>query len=666
MALSRVASATQNKLIAADWWTQKGDELASTLGTVFTVVRDENEWRTDKDEYHWGLYEGTGLGGVTTKSRRHMTYANATLPDNVCKMSVDTLTAKVATIRPIPQVLTSRGNWKDQRRARKLRQFIEGEYFRQGIHEKLAPRIIKDALVCRAGIAQVYVEGKKPKVERVHSWTLYCDDWDAEFGEPLSLYRLRTMDRAKAVRKYGRGKKELEDKIRNAGKFSSSLTRIRDEERSSTVERVELVEAWHRCQDHDPEDDEHECNGKHVVICDGATLIEEPWEHDYFPFAILTYDTPNTGFWGTGLCQMLEGYQSTINDANTKLDQMYELSGKGVLVRDGSGVFKQDIVNGLRVLFCKPGPYAPEVFDLDLVNEHMRMRPPELVERALNASGVSQMAAQSKKPEGIEAGVALQTLDDIESQRHIVFGRRFESWCMDVARLLVECVKEIAKEHGEYAVDVPMKGEYLPLKWTEVEIDGFQLQLQSVGQLYMSFAGRLDKLKTLFEMGAIDAQTFMRHLDAGDVQSELDLETVDRLIVDEMIEKMLDSEDESAANDNADYVAPHQYLPLEWAYKRAHQRRLQAEMNAAPEHVLALLDRFIDDLDYEMNPAKATEMTPEGGPVDPNAVPPIDPNLPPPPPPGGLPVDPTLPMAVAPSGDQLMQPPPGAMPPMAA
>lgn len=645
-------AATAKRVISADWWKQKGEELADTLGTVFAIVRDENEWRTEKDEYHWGLYEGTGVGGVTTSSRRGKTYDSATLPDNVTKMAVDTLTAKVATIRPIPQVLTSRGNWKDQRRARKLRQFGEGEFYRQQIHEKIAPRIIKDALVARAGVVQVYVDGKKPKAERVHSWTLYCDDWDAEFGEPLTMMRLRTMDRAKAMAKFGKTA-ALRDQIKDAARFSSSLRFVRDEERSSTVERVELLEAWHRCVDHDEEDDDHECTGKHVIICDGATLLEEDWPHDSFPFATLTYDTPNTGFWGTGLVQTLEGYQSSINDANAKLDEMYQLSGKYLILRDGSGVFKQDAQNGLRVLHCRSGPYDPQMFDCDLVNEHMRMRPAELVERALNAAGVSQMSAQSQKPTGIEAGVALQTLDDIESQRHIVFGRRFESWCMDVMRLLIDCTKEIAKKFGDYAVKVPMKGAYLDLKWSDVKIDGFQLQLQSVGQLYMSFAGRLDKLKTLFEMGAIDAQTFMRHLDAGDIQSELDLETVDRLCVDEIIEAMLDSDGSAAANDNDDYIAPNGYLPLEWAHKRTHQKRLQAQMDGAPEAVLELLGRFIDDLAYLMDSDKATAMTPQGGPLDPMAAPPPPAPGAPPMPPGGMPVPP---MGLTPAGDQLMPP----------
>lgn len=660
-------SATASRVVSADWWTQKGEELAGTLATVFGIVREENAWRTDKDEYHWGLYEGTGLGGVTIRSRRNMTYVNATLPDNVCKMSVDTLTAKVATIRPIPQVLTSQGNWKDKRRAKKLRQLIQGQFHRSLVHEKLAPRIIKDSLVCRAGVVHVGEEGRNCKIDRVYSWELFVDDWDAEYGEPLTMMRLRSMDRRKCVAKFAAKNKKLADIIENAGRLQSSDRRTRDESRHSTVDRIELLEAWYRCPDHDDEDPDHECTGKHVLICDGATLLEEDWPYDRFPFAILTYDTPNTGFWGTGAVQVLEGYQSSIDEANEVTNEQLRNSSKGVLLRDGSGIFKSDVSDGLRILHCKPGPFDPKVFDFDLVNEHMRMRAPELIDRALNAMGVSQLSAQSKKPAGVDAGIALQTLDDIESQRHIVFGRRFESWCMDVARLIIDSIKRIAKKYGDYAVKVPLRGAYLNLKWSEVNVDGFQLEMQSVGQLFTSFAGRLDKLKTLYDMGAIDAGTFLREIDAGDIQSELDLETIDRVRADEMIEAMLDAE---PANDNArsegddrNYLAPDAYLPLEWAHKRAHQRRNMATTEGAPIYVLSLLGRWIDDLAYLMDkPVAAGIVPPTAG----GAGMPPPGGGPPPPPPTGGPSPDMLPQAMGPAGDQLMSGPDGAMPSVAA
>ncbi len=52
------ASQTARSVVDGDWWEKDGDELANTLGTVFTMVRDEAQWRADADDYHWGLLRG--------------------------------------------------------------------------------------------------------------------------------------------------------------------------------------------------------------------------------------------------------------------------------------------------------------------------------------------------------------------------------------------------------------------------------------------------------------------------------------------------------------------------------------------------------------------------------------------------------------------------------
>lgn len=617
------------RVVSANWFEEEGDALVQTLSTVFGHVRDENEWRTDADDFHWGLYEGTGFGGVRMSSAKGCTYVGATLPDNLAKMAVDTLTAKVASIRPIPQVHADRGSWKDGRRAKKIRQYIRGCFHQHKIHEQLAPRIVKDALVGRAGVVQVYREKKRTFVERVFPWEIYVDEWDARCGEPRALFRLREMNREVAIKKYGKKDPKKIAALKNAG-FFSSTSRTQDASRWSTVEKVELLEAWYRCTDHDPDDPDHECTGRHVLICDGALLEEEVWKRDGFPFAILTFDDPNTGFWGTGLVKTLEGAQVEINLTNERLSESYRMSGKGVIIRDGSGIYDPEIVNGLFVWHAKPGPYDPTVFDLDLVNEHMRARPSELIDRGLAAVGLSQMAAQAKKPAGVTAAVALQTLDDIESQRHVVIGRKYESFCMQIARLLIDDVKDIAEEYGDHEVRVPMRGAYLPLKWSDVRIDGFQLEMETVGNLFLGFTGKLDKLQALFEKGLIDGTTFMRHLDAGDLQAELDLETVNQVLVDEMLERMLDNENEQNPDD--DYIGPIGELPLAWAIKRTHQTKLKAAMEGAPKNVLRLLTRFSEDLVLlEKGPA-ANNQNQTNPTIDPNAPPPPDGGVPMPPP----------------------------------
>lgn len=626
----------------AKWWLSKKDDVHGTLATVFRTIYDENAWRVDADEYHATLYAGSGAtGGIRLRSRRNLTYASTTLPNNVCRSSTDTLQAKIVSIRPLPQVVTSRGSWTSQRKARKTRQFLEGEFYRCKVHDHLGKMIVRDALMFGRGIVKGWAKKKRAKLERAHPWEVFTDDWDAQHGDPRNMYHCRTMDVGVAVAELAGGSRTKKEAIETAGRFTELYDSAQDPDEAVTVERVEVLEAWHLCSSHDPDDDDHKCDGRHVIIVDGATLVDEVWEGERFPFAILHYCDAVTGLWGSGLIEQIEGHQTQINLSNEKLCDQYQFSGKLVTVPDGSGINKQHITNGLNILECKRTE-GLGVFDLDLVNEHLRMRPRELTEDALNEIGLSQMSVQSQKPKGITAGVALQTLDDVETQRFLVFGRSFETWCRDVAQLLLDIIKGIAAEYGDYATRVPMKGGYLDLKWDEIEVDGIELQLQNIASLFQSVTGRIDRLKTLFEIGAIDRFDFMRYLDGPDVQQEMDVVTSARLLVDEILERMLDAQEDDG---EAAYIEPTPYLPLQWAAKRGNDRMLHAQLNGAPDHVLEHVRQWIDDCEWLIDQGAANDVAdPTAPPVEgaaPGQVPPM-------PQPAGAP------------------PMPGVMPPVAA
>jgi hypothetical protein len=115
---------------------------------------------------------------------------------------------------------------------------------------------------------------------------------------------------------------------------------------------------------------------------------------------------------------------------------------------------------------------------------------------------------------------------------------------------------------------------------------------------------------------------------------------VDRIVVDEMLERMEDAEGEPLDTDEPDpfYIAPHSKLPLEWAYRRTKQHELQAELDGASIRVLDLLSRFRGDLEYLMKRAGLSvpgELPPGGAPMPP----PVDPMMA-----GGAPMPPGDPM----------------------
>ena len=66
-------------------------------------------------------------------------------------------------------------------------------------------------------------------------------------------------------------------------------------------------------------------------------------------------------------------------------------------------------------------------------------------------------------------------------------------------------------------------------------------------------AAKKQALNDMWESQQIDRATFLRLLDDPDLQSELDLETADKMVVDEMLERMLDAEEEDG---EAAYMPP--------------------------------------------------------------------------------------------------------------
>jgi hypothetical protein len=635
----------------ADWPTQKGDALHGALTAVFQTVREENEWRVEADELHLGFYKQSERYGVRGASMRWAEYDQATLPHNVCRGGVDTLQSKIAKHRPLPQVMSTHGTWTNQKRARKMTQFLEGEFYRQRIFEKWAPMIVRDALIFGRGHLCVFVSGRRIRVERRFPWEVFDDDWDARYGSPRNRFYLRSMDQGVALETFARTeaggwKQDIKAAIEKASLFS---TGIDDNVTTSTVQRIHVVDAYHLCDDPDAHDDEreadaearetsedddadegtgeergrgsrpkkHRCTGRHVVFTTAGVLIDEPWEYDYFPDVQLNYNEPVVGSKGTGLVEQLEGYQYAINETSEILSQQYRLSGVHILTPDNAKVSSQDYRNGINVTSHAPGG-VPQIFHADLVNEHMRARPRELREDALNDVGLSEMSVQSEKPAGISAAIALQTLDDIETERFMMPGRAYEAWNLELSRRFIDCAKLIAETHGDFAVSVPLRGKnsMLPLKWKDVVVDGVQLRVFPTSTLPQQPAARLQMLNDMWLDQRIDRLTYMRLTEDPDLQAEFDLETAKQLVVDEMLERMRDADEEEGEDA---YMPPTAYQPFQWAAERAQQFYNRGLLDGMPEYNLDLLRRFQKQCQVEIQ--KMTPAMPGPSPANINGLP---------------------------------------------
>lgn len=634
------------------WYDEaEADVRASSIIDVVQQIKNQQSWRQQGYECHAELYAGgTVAAALYPGVRAGYDYAMSQMPLNIVRQCIDSMTARVCKSRPLPIVQASAGSWKEYKRARKASQFLEGEEYRQRFFAKIRPNWVRDALVFGSGFLCVRRHRKSIVTERVLPTELWVDEWDAQHGDPRNLYRVRDMDRGVAIATFAKNDDgDMDEAMRTAILNASRIVHPGEEDNgmSSTVDRITIVEAWHLCDDTDmhapsvsPEDraaHEKECTGRYSVACNTASLRDEPWRRGYFPFPKLDFTPAFGGYYGQGLAEQLEGYQFEINAGEDRIQECMALAPGGLFITDGD-IPDTNLNNG-------PFPVAKgqrgsrlDYVQVQPIHQQFFQRQDSLANNAYRESGQTPFGVAGEKPTGINSGAGLREVEDQESGRHVVFFRLDEEACREWGRQVVDCAKEIAEEYGDHAVSVPMNDGLLKLKWSECDLETFEVRVFSGSMLPQQKSARIDTLVDWFDRQIIDRATFMQQLDAADLQAFADVDISGRVLVDEQLEAMLYSDN---PEDEDEFLPPSPFADPVFAKKRAMQKRMWAQLRRAPDANLALLDRYVvncDQIKKEAEGAMQAASPPPAGPPMQPPIPPGGPGMPPaaPAPDGGM------------------------------
>lgn len=621
----------------ARWWREEKGQPHGVLLKVVAHIRERQAWRKRAHEYHNELYGGgsgaSALGGYSGATE----YLPSTLPYNIVRSGIDTLTAKITKNRPLPQILTLHGDESLQKKGRRLSRFLQGEFAKQKVHERLSPRCVRDALIFGTGIAFSYIDrsGEHPQIrsEFAFPWEIFVDDYDARYGDPRNYYYVKTVDRDELIDMYPDHRAEIE----TAGRLEDVAETGVEYDEDATVDRVHVVMAWHLAHGNTP--------GRFVLAIQGKTLEDSEYKRDYAPFAVLHYSEPVAGYWGTGLAEIAEGFQYELNSIGCKVQEQHHMLGSGwVIVPTGPGSLKEgDVTNGLRTLFCAPG-MEPKVVLNQPVHPQTYQYLRDLSPDALQFMGVSSLSARSEKPAGVDSGIAMRTLSDVETERFFTFGKAHEAWCTELGRQYIDLATEIGEEYPDFAASfADSKRGIIPLRWADVrmERDQYELQVTPTSQLSKDFGEKLQQVIDLKERGDAftDRATFLRLIGMPDLDEALDLETSPQNVMAEQIAAMIEADDPS---DPSAFQQPEPQFDLKWGATRAQAEYCLRRARGASEETLELLRRYwleCERLETIKQAKEAAAAAPAlaAGPMPPGAPPPL--GAPPPPVP-----EPTAPM----------------------
>ena len=167
-----------------------------------------------------------------------------------------------------------------------------------------------------------------------------------------------------------------------------------------------------------------------------------------YPIVNVYYNEPINNGKTVSIVDELEGIQTQIDLINAKIAATSQLTPANlVFIDEQSGLKSSDINNKDCQIYpvgIQPGNTAnpvnvvtPVPFDpawssmLDFY-----------INKAYDMIGISQLSAQSRKPSGLDSGIALQTMEDIESDRFEVQVNHFINAYINVTRKLIEIIPE--------------------------------------------------------------------------------------------------------------------------------------------------------------------------------------------------------------------------------
>lgn len=538
----------KNASQVSQWWKgETDDEVANQLIDSAAYLKESQNYRYRQAAVYARLYGNMSLFNFIGSNMTKMDQMSNMLPIdrptfNVIQSSTDTLVSRISQSRPAPVFLTDNGDYRERNLAKRLNNFILGEFYQAKAYEK-AGLVLRDALVEGTGCLKVFeTKEKKVGLERVLLTELLIDASEGINSDPRQLYQLKLIDRDILLDNFPKLKEKIELAAKSTPDNSANSNK-------TVSDLVLVVEGWHLPSGPDAKD------GRHTIACSSGMLYDEEWDKDKFPFVFLHYSPRLLGFWSQGLAEQLMGTQLEINSMLYTISRAIKLVGvPRVFIERGSKVTKTSNNNDVGVIVEYSG--TKPIYEVaPCVPQEMYAQLQRLIDYGYQQCGVSALQASSQKPAGLNSGEAIRSYDDISTDRFAALSRRYDDFFIDLAYQVIELAKEICEREGSYSTVYPNKNgtKEIDLPKASILDDPFVIQCFNMSSLPRDPAGRMQKITEMIQSGMITIKEGRRLLDYPD------LDQVERLAnaSEERIYQYLDEIIESGK-----YTPPDTFMDL--------------------------------------------------------------------------------------------------------
>jgi hypothetical protein len=374
-------------------------------------------------------------------------------------------------------------------------------------------------------------------------------------------------------------------------------------------------------------------DGKNVLCLQNVHLRPpKPWKRRRFPFAVERWAPQMLGYFSPGGAYQMSPYQMQVNNLTEQINACIRaVAYPRWLTMKGSTVTAVKLGGRPGAVHewtgGKPEAIVPTAVNGELYEERDRWE-----NKGYASVGLTQQQVQGQKQPGVNAGVALRMIVNIEDSRNKSLLLDAEQFSADVGDLAMDVLEDTnaTVRTGEYRAR--------DISWKEIAQarKSGKVKAFPISSLPATPEGKQQQIEDWYAAGKIDVRAAFR------LQALPDLTSYQKLVTasDDLLEDTLDRicREQKFLPPEPTYENPPAALKHAWARYNL-EKRYQS-----PRKVLRCLQQFIAVLaDQINNPNGQTLSVPQQAPgLDPAAV---APSLVPPGSPGAAPAPPPLPFA---------------------
>lgn len=480
------------------------------------------KWRRSFNRY---ANNGRRLEDLRNQYGQALSYYNTeegedegTTPNlNVIRACIDTHVSKISETKVRPFFNPTGGTFKTLKTCRNAQLFFDQLFEEQDVYRR-AIEVARRADIFERGV--MWLDDESLKFVILNPWEYLFDPSEWNSGKLSRCAIQRSMYPLV----------HISDKLKKSKAEGAAQLYAELQEKRSLKGKLEIY--------YDLVDKE-----KWLFVA-GKFIEKKDIEFDIPPAAVLYLEQPIKGSQSVSMADNTFTIQLQVDSLCHKISLAYDLNPAQIhWVLQGTEV-KASLMNN-QVGQVYPYKFVPGMTGVPVVTSTPAPLDPAYISglqfwiaQAMEMNGISQLSAQAKNPLGDNpSGVALETVEDVESDRHNPWLQSFIHFHMDLANIFIEVA--------------PAKASVLPKKlgrarvtWAEIksERESYAIQFSASSSLSKDPQKKMEQIEKLIAMQVINPALAATLLEFPDLQSAYSITSASYDYCQRVIERAVEND----------------------------------------------------------------------------------------------------------------------------